>query len=298
MRDLAGKTAFITGGDSGIGLGVAQSLCHAGMNVVICGVVPETLQSAQRELACIGKAEAIELDVRDREAFAAVADRLDRGYGGVDVLVNNAGVGFLAPVAEATFEQWDWVLDINLTGVFNGIRTFLPRMLASGRPGHIVSTASIGGLLGTPGALYVAAKFGVVGLMEALAAELWDTPVNVSVLTPGIVRTNIHNGPPPPGEPRPHAPGATAEADLHETAIQPREVGERVLQAIREERLYVLTHAEHRELLARRFGAILASVPTDGGDPRRAAVERTVLANPIYDEILTAAEARQCRPTT
>ena len=291
MRDLAGKTAFITGGDSGIGLGVAQVLCQAGMNVVICGVVAETVASAQRELASIGKAEAIQLDVRDRAAFDAVADRLDRDYGGVDVLVNNAGVGFLAPLTEATFEQWDWVLDINLTGVFNGIRTFLPRMLASGRPGHIVSTASIGGLLGTPGALYVAAKFGVVGLMEALAAELRDTPVNVSVLTPGIIRTNIHKGPPPPGEPRQHAPGAAAEADLHETAMQPREVGERVLQAIHEERLYVLTHAEHGELLARRFDAILASLPTDPGDPRRAAVERTVLANPVYDEILTATEA-------
>ncbi|MDF3140510.1 MULTISPECIES: SDR family NAD(P)-dependent oxidoreductase [unclassified Streptomyces] len=233
MQDLAGRTAFITGGDSGIGFGVAQVLCHAGMNVVICGVVTETLASAQRELARIGRAEATQLDVRDREEFTAVADHLDLDYGGVDVLVNNAGVGFLAPVAEATFEQWDWVLDINLTGVFNGIRTFLPCMPASGRPGHIVSTASIGGLLGTPGALYVAAKFGVVGLMEALAAELRDTPVNVSVLTPGMVRTNIHNGPPPPGEPRPHTPGATAEAGLHETAIQPESASTEVMPNIR-----------------------------------------------------------------
>ncbi|MGW0705858.1 SDR family oxidoreductase [Streptomyces sp. NPDC002643] len=293
MRDLAGRTAFITGGDSGIGLGVAQVLCHAGMNVVICGVVTESLRSAQRELARIGRAEAVRLDVRDREAFAAVADRLDADYGGVDVLVNNAGVGFLAPAVEASFDQWDWVLDINLTGVFNGIRTFLPRMLAAGRPGHIVSTASIGGLLGTPGALYVAAKFGVVGLMEALAAELRDTHVNVSVLTPGIVRTNIHQGPPPPGGPGPQAPGALAEADLHQTAMLPREVGERVLLAIQEESLYVLTHAEHRDLLARRFDAILASVPTGQENPHRAAVERSVLANPVYDEVLASAEARR-----
>ena len=293
VRDLAGKTAFVTGGDSGIGLGVAQVLCEAGMHVVICGVVEETLESAHRELDRVGTAEAVRLDVRDRESFAAVADRLDVDHGGVDVLVNNAGVGFLAPVAEASFEQWDWVLDINLTGVFNGIRTFLPRMLAAGRPGHIVSTASIGGLLGTPGALYVAAKFGVVGLTEALAAELRDTPVNVSVLTPGIVRTNIHQGPPPPGGPQPHAPGTFAEADLHRTAMLPREVGERVLLAIQEESLYVLTHAEHRDLLARRFDAILASVPTGPGNPHRAAMERSVLANPVYDEVLAAAEARR-----
>ncbi|MEU3342663.1 SDR family oxidoreductase [Streptomyces sp. NPDC006668] len=293
MQDLAGKTAFITGGDSGIGFGVAQTLCQAGMNVVICGVVTESLTGAQRELSRVGRAEAVTLDVRDREAFTDLADRLDRDYGGVDVLVNNAGVGFLAPAVEASFEQWDWVLDINLTGVFNGIRTFLPRMLASGRPGHIVSTASIGGLLGTPGALYAAAKFGVVGLMEALAAELRDSPVNVSVLTPGIVQTNIHNGPPPPGDALPHIPGGAAGPDLSLAAMQPREVGERVLEAIQEDRFYVLTHAEHRELLARRFDAILASVPTDEGDPRRAAVERAVLANPVYDEILAAAESRR-----
>jgi NAD(P)-dependent dehydrogenase (short-subunit alcohol dehydrogenase family) len=286
MRDLTGRTALVTGGDSGIGLGIAHALCAAGMSVVICGIVDETLEKAGSELSAVGTAEAVRLDVRDRAGFAALADRMDREFGGVDVLVNNAGVGFLAPTTEATFEQWDWVLDTNLTGVFNGIRTFLPRMLAAGRPGHIVSTASIGGLLGAPGSTYAAAKAGVVGLMEALAAELADTPVNVSILTPGVVRTNIHNGPSPPGEALAHTPGGAAETDLHAAAMQPREVGDRVVRAILDEQLYVITHAEHRELLERRFDVILGCVPDEQPDPRRAGVERMILDNPVYDRAL------------
>ncbi|MGI5132446.1 SDR family oxidoreductase [Pseudonocardia sp. CA-107938] len=286
MRDLRGRTALVTGGDSGIGLGIAHAVCDAGMSVVISGIVEETLEKAGSELAAVGTAHAVRLDVRDRAGFAALADRMDREFGGVDVLVNNAGVGFLAPTTEATFEQWDWVLDINLTGVFNGIRTFLPRMLAAGRPGHIVSTASIGGLLGAPGSTYAAAKAGVVGLMEALAAELVDTPVGVSILTPGIVRTNIHNGPPPPGSVVVHTPGDAAETDLHAAAMPPREVGDRVVRAILDEQLYVITHAEHRELLERRFDAILRCVPDEQPDPRRAGVERLILHNPVYDRAL------------
>ncbi|MFD4603844.1 SDR family oxidoreductase [Streptomyces sp. NPDC058464] len=289
MYDLRGKTAFVTGGDSGIGFGIAQALGEAGATVVICGLVEETLREAEERLARTGEARAVTLDVRDRGAFADVADLLDRDFGGVDVLVNNAGVGFLSSAAEATFEQWDWVLDINLTGVYNGVRTFLPRMLASGRPGHIVSTASIGGLLGAPGAVYSAAKAGVIGLMESLAVELRDTDVKVSVVVPGITRTNIHHGPPPPGSAPARTPGGATEDALHAAAMDPREVGDRVLRAILDNRFYVVTHPEHRELLSRRFEAILCSVPDEEPDPRRATVERSILANPVYDDVVALA---------
>ena len=289
MRELTARTALVTGGDSGIGLGIAQALCEAGMTVFISGIVDETLEKAEAELNAVGTAAAVRLDVRDRAGFAALADRIDRQHGGVDVLVNNAGVGFLAPTVDVAFEQWDWVLDINLTGAFNGIRTFLPRMLAAGRPGHIVTTASIGGLLGAPGSAYAAAKAGVVGLMEALAAELVDTPIGVSILTPGIVRTNIHNGPPPPGEVAPHTPGGAAETDLHAAAMQPREVGARVVRAILDEQLYVITHAEHGELLRKRFDVILGCVPDEQPDPRRSEVERMILGSPVYERALRAA---------
>jgi NAD(P)-dependent dehydrogenase (short-subunit alcohol dehydrogenase family) len=282
MRELAGKTALVTGGDSGIGLGIAHALCEAGMTVVICGIVEESLEKAEAELAAVGTAKAVRLDVRDRDGFTALADRMDREHGGVDVLVNNAGVGFLAPAAETSFEQWDWVLGINLTGVFNGIRTFLPRMLDARRPAHIVATASIGGLLGAPGSSYAAAKSGVVGLIEALAVELDGTGIGVSVLAPGLVSTNIHHGPTPPGPVAAFTPGGVEEADLHVAAMRPREVGTKVLQAILDSRLYVLTHAEHGELLERRFAVIRRSVPDERPDPRRADVERSVLDNPVY----------------
>ena len=289
MRELTSRTALVTGGDSGIGLGIARALCEAGMTVFVSGIVDETLEKADAQLNAVGTAAAVRLDVRDRAGFADLADRIDRQHGGVDVLVNNAGVGFLAPTVDVTFEQWDWVLDINLTGVFNGIRTFLPRMLAAGRPCHIVTTASIGGLLGAPGSAYSAAKAGVVGLMEALAAELVDTPIGVSILTPGIVRTNIRNGPPPPGEAAPHTPGGATENDLHAASMQPREVGARVLRAILDEQLYVITHAEHGELLRKRFDVILGCVPDEQPDPRRAEVERMILGSPVYERALRAA---------
>lgn len=286
MRELSRRTALVTGGDSGIGLGIARALCAAGATVVVCGIVEETLEAAAAELAALGTAEAVVLDVRDRDGFAALADRLDARHGGVDVLVNNAGVGFLAPTLEASFAQWDWVLGINLTGVFNGIRTFLPRMLAAGRPAHVVATASVGGLLGTPGSSYAAAKFGVVGLMESLAAELVGTEVGVSILAPGLVATNIHDGPPPPGGAPAGTPGGADAAALHALAMSPHEVGEKVVRAIREDQLYVITHPEHGDLLEHRFAAIRAAVPDEAPEPRRAAFERGLLASPVYARLL------------
>jgi len=292
MRDVEGRTAFVTGGDSGIGYGIAAALRAAGADVVICGLTQASVSAAVERLRSTGdaggRAEGVVLDVRDRARFEAVADDLELRHGGVDILVNNAGVGFLAPALETSFEQWDWVLQTNLTGVYNGIRTFAPRMLARGRTGHIVTTASIAGMLAGPGASYVAAKFGVVGLMEALASELRGTPVRVSVLIPGIVRTNIINGPPPPGSPTAHLPGGGALPDLYAAPMEPEEVGERVVEAIRQEQLYLFTHTEHRELVSRRFDAVLQSMPREEADPVRAAVERAVLANPLYDEVLEA----------
>jgi len=288
MQELTGKTVFITGGDSGIGLGTAQAFCEAGSTVVICGLTADSLAQALEQLTPIGEAHAVLLDVRDRDAFAHVAQQVEHDFGGVDILFNNAGVGFLAPVLEATFEQWDWVLQTNLTGVFNGIKTFAPRMLASGRPGHIIATASIGGMLAAPGAVYAAAKFGVVGLMEAFATELRGTDIKVSILVPGIVRTNIAHGPPAPGAVTSHRPGGVDLADIYVAPMESREVGDRVLQAIRNEDLYVFTHAEHGEFLARRSDAIQRSVPVENVDPRRAAVERAVLENPLYGEVRSA----------
>jgi 2-hydroxycyclohexanecarboxyl-CoA dehydrogenase len=282
MQDLKGKTAFITGGDSGIGLGIAKAFCEAGMRVVISGLSTDTLGHAEELLSPIGDIHTTLLDVRNREDFVNVADRIDADLGGVDVLVNNAGVGFLTPALETSFEQWDWVMGINLTGTYNGIRTFVPRMVASGKPGHVVSTASIGGMTGTNGAVYAAAKFGVVGLMEALNAELKDTKLSASILAPGTVRTNIAHGPQPPGSVRAVNPGGASLSDIYLAPMEPDEVGKRVVAGILRNDLYIFTHAEHRDILSERFQAILRSVPDEHADPRRAAVERRLMSNPMY----------------
>jgi NAD(P)-dependent dehydrogenase (short-subunit alcohol dehydrogenase family) len=276
-------TVLITGGDSGIGFGIAQAFVSAGARIVIAGLERDAVVTAAELLGA--PAMGVVLDVRDRAAWARVVDEIWATHGRIDVLVNNAGVGFLTTAIEASFEQWDWVMDINLTGVYNGIRTVVPRMLTENAPARVVSTASIGGMLGASGAVYAAAKFGVVGLMEALNAELWDTPIGVSILVPGIVRTNIAHGLRPPGEAPAVQPGGASLDAIYAQPMEQQEVGVRVLDAVQADDLYIFTHAEHRPLLASRFDAILRSVPTQEAPEARAAVERMVLAHPMYDSV-------------
>ena len=133
MQDLAGKTAFVTGGASGIGLGIAKALLGAGMKVVIADIREDHLEDAREELDGRGDVLPIPLDVTDREAFAAAADETERKFGNIHVLVNNAGVAALGPVELAAYGDWDWTLGVCLGGTINGIVTILPRILAHGR---------------------------------------------------------------------------------------------------------------------------------------------------------------------
>lgn len=284
---VEGTTALVTGGASGIGAGIAQALSEAGAHVIVTALDEESGLAAAERLAQYGSVEPAVLDIRDRSAFEDLAARMDDERDGIDILVNNAGVGFLTPIAEATPEQWDWVVGINLTGVFNGVHAVLPRMLARpGRPAHIVSTASIGGMTGASGGVYAAAKFGVVGLMEALRTELRDTLVSASVLLPGIVRTNIGHGLQPPGEAPNVPPGGLTADFLYRAPMSPEDVGRKVLEGIRRDDLHIFTHAEHEPILRKRFEAILRSIPKDEDvDPRRVEVEQAVLSNPMYDEL-------------
>jgi NAD(P)-dependent dehydrogenase (short-subunit alcohol dehydrogenase family) len=276
--------ALVTGGDSGIGLGIAQALARKGCHVTITGLSEDGVAAAARSIE--GRVDAVVLDIRDRDGWAALAERLWSDGQGIDVLVNNAGVGYLAPALDTSFEQWDWLIGIDLTGVFNGVRSIVPKMLESGRPGRVVATASIGGMLAAPGSVYAAAKAGVIGFMEALQTELWDSQVGVSILIPGIVRTNIAHGLRPPGESRAMQPGGAVDlGELYREPMEPLEVGRRVVQAIEDGDLYVFTHAEHGPLLERRFDALRRSLPTDTPPQSRAAVERMVLDHPIYDAV-------------
>lgn len=194
MKTFAGKVAFVTGGASGIGLGMAQAFAEAGMKLVIADIRQEQLALARAGLESVGASVlTLQLDVTDRQAYARAADTVESTFGPVDVLCNNAGIGLLGPCQSASYDDWDWVLGVNLGGVINGVQTFLPRMLARGAGGHIVATASLAGLVAGAGAsIYTTSKMAVVGLMECLRGEVAEHGIGVSVLCPHLVRTDIH----------------------------------------------------------------------------------------------------------
>jgi NAD(P)-dependent dehydrogenase (short-subunit alcohol dehydrogenase family) len=291
MRELEGRTAFVTGGASGIGLGMAQAFVAAGMNVVIADLRPDHIQTAMEELER-GRAHAIELDVTDREGFARAADEAERVFGNVHVLCNNAGMGILGSVTDARYDDWDWGLGVLLGGVVNGIQTFLPRMRAHGEGGHIVNTSSMAAVVPVPGAaIYTTAKAAVVGLSESLRSDLSDEPIGVSAFCPGPVQTNIREG----GRMRPERYRDSGylelERELEERPnsplwMDPLECGERVLAGIRRDDLYIFTHREFREGAEERFRAMLASFPDEPLNKERADAIRFLIENPIFREVM------------
>jgi NAD(P)-dependent dehydrogenase (short-subunit alcohol dehydrogenase family) len=189
MRDLQGKTAFITGGASGIGLGMAKVFLEAGMNVAIADIREDHREAARAELTDAGlldRACLLELDVTDRAGFVRAADEAEATFGRLHVLCNNAGIGILKSIATAEYADWDWAVDVNLNGVFNGVHTILPRIRAHGEGGHIVNTASMAGIVQySKAGLYVATKFAVVGFSEALRAELAPDGIGGDGILPG-----------------------------------------------------------------------------------------------------------------
>jgi len=231
--------------------------------------------------------------VTDREAFARAADEAERVFGNVHVLVNNAGVGALGPLKLARYDDWDWVLDVNLRGVVNGIQTFLPRILAHGEGGHIVSTSSMAAVVPIPGAsIYITAKAAILGLSEAIRGELAPDGIGVSAFCPGPVRTNIReSGKTRPERYRRDSGYAELERDLKERPnsplwMDPVECGERVLRGVRRNDLYIFTHREFREGADERFRAMLASFPDEPLNAERADEIRFLLSNEIFREEL------------
>jgi NAD(P)-dependent dehydrogenase (short-subunit alcohol dehydrogenase family) len=278
MRDVEGKVAFITGGGSGVGLGMAKAFVAAGMRVAIADVRADHLEQATAELG--GRAHAIKLDVTDRAAFARAADETERVLGHVHVLCNNAGINLFNDIADATYQDWDWVLGVNLGGVVNGVVTFVPRIKAHGERGHVVNTASMGAFVAGPGAgLYTTAKFGVLGLSDALRWSLLPQGIGVSVICPGLVKSKIYES---DLTRPPQLATETTPADpefmrilpgLHEAGMDPNEIGEKVLRAIQRNDFYVFTHPDHRDELRQIFDDVLAAFPDEPVPPDRAAVE-------------------------
>lgn len=270
MQDLQGKVAVVTGGASGIGLAVARRLAAEGMRLVLADIEEPALKEAADDLATTAEVLAVVTDVSESASVAELRDRaLDR-FGAVHLVHNNAGVGAGGLLWEVSEEDWRWVLGANLWGVVHGIRTFVPLLVAQGE-GHVVNTASLAGLVSAPFmGPYNASKHAVVTISETLAKDLRavGSPVGVSVLCPGFVRTAIdrseRNRPawaPAPADAPGYEPLQEALRQLVAGGIDPVGVAERVVEAVRGDEFYILTHEESRPAVAARMHDILEGRP-------------------------------------
>ena len=289
MQNLPGKTAFVTGGASGVGLGIAKALLRAGMHVVIADVRDDHLQAAQAELASAERLLALKLDVTDRAAYARAADAAEKRFGKIHLLCNNAGVAVVGPTILATYADWDWVMGVNLGGTINGIVTILPRIQKHGEGGHIVNTASMSGLMPHPGAtIYGTSKGAVVSMIECMRAELEPRGIICSAFCPGAVQSDIANA----AKNRPAALAETGYAESDKRRQQggnffhlyrtKEEVGERVLQGILNDELYIMTHSEFREGVEDRAQAMCAAVPQLPGNEEYKRTFSMLFRNPIH----------------
>jgi NAD(P)-dependent dehydrogenase (short-subunit alcohol dehydrogenase family) len=265
MEEISGRTAFITGGANGIGLGIARAFARAGAQLALADVDGAALDAAKRELSAQAKVETFVLDVRDRAGFARAADEVEARLGPVSLLFNNAGIALAIPAQQMTYETWDYALGVNLGGVVNGLQTFVPRMLARGAGGHVVNTASGAGLA-APGSgfLYHTAKFAVVGMSESLRFELAGAGIGVSVLCPGPVATKILHHTlrtQPASAPRLDAQMVQAVDAFLNSGVTPEAVGEMVLRAVRENALYIHTDRIMELPIQARTKALLDALP-------------------------------------
>jgi len=284
MKDVKGRVAVITGGASGIGRGMAESFAAAGMKLVLADVDAARLGDVARELEKTGaEVLPVKTDVSRQVEVDELARRALDAFGAAHVVCNNAGVAHGGvPTWESTLHDWEWIVGVNLMGVVHGVRAFTPLLLEQGE-GHIVNTASMAGLISGGGnALYGVTKHAVVALSEALFNELaaLDARVRVSVLCPGwintqILQSSLRNQPEAVRHHRPEdrtSPEAEIRRKMVESllasGLDPRRVGDLVLDAIREERFWVLTHPQWKSMIRHRMENILEERdPTPAGAP-------------------------------
>ncbi|HXA91818.1 MAG TPA: SDR family oxidoreductase [Steroidobacteraceae bacterium] len=288
LHDLKGKVAYITASSDGIGLGIARAASNAGMKVCI-GYRNEARLKAALPLFKPGNAGVLPIkhDVTDRDGWARVLEQIKGQYGRLHLVVNNAGVKTFARVSQVSYADWDNAVAVNYTATYNSVAVCLPHMLEHGEGSHIVVTSSMSGLLpGGPLGVYTATKIAAVGLIEALRVELEGTTVGTSAFCPGGVNTDNYLGtgeenpfraanPPPRGVPRFNGPPP---------GMDPLEAGERVLNGVIHNDLFILTHPEYMPGTQQRFEAVLQSEPVEDPPPPEARVrgETRVLHAGIY----------------
>ncbi|MGD9794807.1 MAG: SDR family NAD(P)-dependent oxidoreductase [Acidimicrobiia bacterium] len=265
MKDLAGKIAVVTGAANGIGRAVAHELAGAGMHVVLADIDAEKVDAAAAAVRQLGvQSIGVAVDVRSREDMVHLADAA-AAIGPVSVLHNNAGVGLIEPIVTTTAEDWRWVMDVNYFGIINALEVFLPRMLALPGEKHIVNTGSMSGLHTAPTlAGYNASKYAVVGLSEAMHAELGPQGIGVSLVCPGLVGTGIQGRSRRLRSAQSSPVIEVASSHQHGTwdalrIVSPESVARAVLRGIRDNELYVMTDPEDRVVVEGRFQRILDS---------------------------------------
>jgi NADP-dependent 3-hydroxy acid dehydrogenase YdfG len=283
MENVEGKVAFITGGASGAGFGMAQTFVKNGMKAVIADIRQDNLDRAMSVFRHNPNVHAVRLDVTDREAFARAANEAEKVFGNVHILCNNAGVNLFVPIEECTYNDLDWIMSVNFGGVVNGVVTFVPRIRKHGEGGHIVNTASMAAYLPAPIAgIYTASKFAVRGLSEALRLSLFQYNIGVSVFCPGLINSSIYES----EKIRPQnlaSPEIAAKnqifmdalPEVHKFGMAPQEVGEKVLVGIRKNDLYIFSHPEFKEELKEIFDEVLNALPEEDAPLKRAEFERT-----------------------
>jgi len=282
MKDLAGKTAFVTGAASGIGLGIATAFAQAGVKVMLCDIEEAALAKAVEGLKRTNAdVDCVRADVSLKQELKAAADATIARYGKVHILVNNAGIGGGGPYGAWTDKGWDWTIGVNLMAVVWGIEIFGPLIEGHGEGGHTVSTASIAGLISSGSNPYNVTKYGVVALSEGLRFELAPRGIGVSVLCPGFIRTQIidsrRNLPPRFGPaiddmsvPERFEEQIKMTKDRVARGIDPAYAGELVREGVENDGPYVFTDTEFEPVIEARFAAIKQGFDRiRGREPRR-----------------------------
>jgi NAD(P)-dependent dehydrogenase (short-subunit alcohol dehydrogenase family) len=284
MKDFSGRTAFVTGGAHGVGIGLVRALLAQGCNVAIADIRAASIDAALEALDN-PRAMGVTVDVSSRQEMARAADAVEAKFGVVSLLFNNAGVNLFQTIEQSSYDDWDWIMGVNLQGPINGVMTFVPRMIRAAKGGYVVNTASMAGFLAAGACgIYNTTKFAVRGMSASLRASLAQHQIGVSVLCPGLVKSYIYAS----DEVRPAGLKAGAKpvdseavkrlAALHEFGMEPDVIAGRVLDAMREDRFHIFSHPEFKEELAEMFAETVEDFrdyPVDPGHARRVEFENT-----------------------
>lgn len=284
MDGWNGQVAFVTGGVTGIGLGVAQALSDAGLRLALSYRNEAHREQTAAWFAAKGREAPlfVKLDVTDRAAFADAADAVEAHFGAVHVLVNNAGVSVFGNTDEATYADYDWIMGVNFGGVVNGLVSFLPKLKAASGRRHVVNVASMAAFLPGPQAgIYTASKFAVRGLTDSLRYNLAPHGIGCSLCCPALTRTNAWDS----ALKRPDAFaqsgfGAVDKTQLEqfgtafEAGMDPYEVGQKVFRGMDRDDGLILTHPEFADDFREIYDACLAALPDEEAPPARLAIER------------------------